>query len=60
MAIRKSITQKCKYLQVLPRCHERFPTISLSHPNIALTVPVADALKDLAPLIHLINNKVIF
>ena len=45
MAIRKSTTQKCKYLQVLPRFHEYVPTITLIHPNFAISVPVADALK---------------
>ena len=44
MAIRKSITQKCKYLQVLPRCHERIPSVLLRHVDFAVGVPVADAL----------------
>ena len=44
MAIRKSITRKCKYLLVLPRLHALIPSVLLSHPDFALGVPVADAL----------------
>ena len=44
MAIKKSITHKCKYLQVLPRLHERVASVLLSHVDEAVGVPVADAL----------------
>jgi hypothetical protein len=43
MAVNKSIIQKCNYLQVLPRLHKLVPGLLLIHFDLAVGVPIADA-----------------